>query len=318
MNHVLESQQFTVTMLLLLFKKADEFRKLVEKKRFKKLSRTLDGLQLISLFYEASTRTRMSFEMAARYLGMQITTTESAGIFSSAAKGETLWDTIRVLSSYHPSAIVLRHNETGACEIAARAAQNNVAIINAGDGKGQHPTQAALDVYTIFREFGRLENLTILLGGDLLNGRTGRSLCYLLSKFKGVQFIFLAPPSLQMKPDIRQHLDKRRVPWKLATNMRDVLPEADVIYWTRVQHERLSQADKRRFNGKSPYRITRQMLQYVKSSAIIMHPLPRVDEINIDVDKDPRARYFEQASNGLFIRMAILWYVLGRKELKRK
>ena len=316
MQHVLNAQQFSKSDLFRLFKMADRFKKKVKRGKYRSLSRVLEGKHLISLFYEPSTRTRMSFEFAARFLGMHVTTTEDAEQFSSAIKGETLRDSVRVLCGYHPDAIVLRHKETGSAQIAADATCNGVSIFNAGDGKGQHPTQALLDLYTIYSEFGRLDNLTVLLGGDLANGRTGRSLCYLLSKFQNTRFIFLAPKSLQMKQDLLDHLDKHGVKWKFASDMDAAISEADVLYWTRVQLERMSAGDRKKLGGKSPYNLTIRTLPLLKKRAIIMHPLPRVDEISTDIDKDPRARYFEQASNGLFIRMALLHHVLKRKKKK--
>ncbi len=243
--HVLRAQQFSSPdMLFHLFAIANEIKqRSIDPIGVMGLKKLLQGLIMYEIFYEASTRTRFSFWAAANMLGMNICFTESAGHFSSASKGETLEDTIRVLAGQNPQVIVLRHPDTGAAERAAMVIDkyytDRTSIINAGDGKGQHPTQALLDVYTIWSEIGRLDNITVLIGGDLANGRTCRSLAYILSKFSGVKIIFISPPELAMGQDILRHLDESSVLWQVETNLHEAIPKANVVYWTRVQKERL-------------------------------------------------------------------------------
>jgi len=306
-RHILSADQFDQELLFKLFKKAELYRQNIRGGR----DLGLQGKRMMSLFYEVSTRTRISFESAALELGMTVTMTEAAAQFSSAAKGETLEDTIHVLCEYFPATIILRHPEIGAAKRAALVAERyGVPIINAGDGKGEHPSQALLDLYTIHRKFGRLTNLVVALGGDLANGRTGKSLCRLLSKFEDNRFIFIAPSNLQMDTEITSLLDQKGLHWKAADCLLE-LSEADVIYWTRVQKERMSDEDIEKLGDKAPFQITPEIMHTVKKDAILMHPLPRVDEILSSVDSDPRAVYFEQAGNGMFARMALLDYILN-------
>ena len=199
--------------------------------------------------------------------------------------------------------IVLRHNEEGAAKRAA--AVSDVPIINAGDGTGQHPTQALLDLYTIRAELGRIDGVRVAMVGDLANGRTVRSLAYLLSKFKDIKLWFVAPPQVAMRDDLKAHLDEHEVPWVETEDLDSVLPEVDVVYQTRIQKERFT--DPKAYNAvKGVYRIDKKALARMRKYAILMHPLPRVDEISPEVDTDPRAAYFRQARNGLHIRMALL------------
>jgi aspartate carbamoyltransferase catalytic subunit len=233
--------------------------------------------------------------------------TDNAREFSSAAKGETLEDTIRIVSGYS-DVIVLRHSEEGAARRAA--AVSDVPVINAGDGKGQHPTQALLDVYTIKDEIGRLDGISVAMVGDLANGRTVRSLAYLLSKYNGVSIWFVAPPQAAMGDDIKAHLDEHGVSWHETGQLEEVLPEVDVVYQTRIQKERFErEADYLALKGI--YRLDRNSMHRLRPDAVVMHPLPRVDEIAPEVDADPRAAYFRQARNGLHIRMALLDMVLS-------
>jgi len=257
---------------------------------------------MAALFYEPSTRTRLSFEAAMLRLGGDTMGTDNAREFSSAAKGETLEDTIRIVSGY-ADVIVLRHNEQGAARRAA--AVSLVPVINAGDGPGQHPTQALLDLYTIRDELGHIDGIRIAMVGDLANGRTVRSLTYLLSKFRDIRICFVAPAQVAMREDIKEHLDEHHVPWVETQDLDQVLPQVDVIYQTRIQKERFS--DEASYLAlKGVYRIDASTLAQMKKEAIVMHPLPRVDEIAPEVDADPRAAYFRQARNGLYIRMALL------------
>lgn len=308
-KHIIRSQDFTPDMIFDLIKLAEVLRvneTTNEGRKF--LGTLLSGRRLFADFYEPSTRTRFSFETAALFLGMTKVTTESAGIFSSASKGETLEDSIHALCMYHPDVIVLRHIEDGAAERAALASVNGVHVVNAGDGTGQHPTQALLDVYTIWRELGRLENFTILMGGDLLHGRTVHSLAYLLSRYRDVKMIFMSHPGYQMKQDILDHLDERGIEYEIVTNGEIPIERADVVYWTRDQTERHGSSV---HDNHPKLIITPSLMRSAKETMVLMHPLPRVYEIDPRVDSDPRAAYFRQVENGLFMRMAILFSLLG-------
>jgi aspartate carbamoyltransferase catalytic subunit len=297
LRHVIESQQFSRSLLEDLFARADEMK--LEPHRF--IGR-LAGQVMAALFYEPSTRTRLSFEAAMLRLGGAAMGTDNAREFSSSAKGETLEDTIRIVSSY-ADVIVLRHNEEGAAKRAASV--STVPVINAGDGPGQHPTQALLDLYTIRDELNRIDGVRVAMVGDLTNGRTVRSLTYLLSKFKDVKFWFVAPPQVAMRSDLKAHLDEHHVPWVETQDLDAVLPEVDVVYMTRIQKERFTDAEA--YNAvKGVYRIDNNGIALMRKYSILMHPLPRVDEISPEVDADPRAAYFRQARNGLHIRMALL------------
>jgi len=297
LRHVIESQQFSRAVLEELFARADEMKR--EPHRF--IGR-LAGQVMAALFYEPSTRTRLSFEAAMLRLGGTTMGTDNAREFSSAAKGETLEDTIRIVSGY-ADVIVIRHNEEGAARRAA--AVSSVPIINAGDGPGQHPTQALLDLYTIRDELTRIDGVRVAMVGDLANGRTVRSLTYLLSKFKDIKVWFVAPPQVAMRDDLKTHLDEHHVPWVETQDLNAVLPEVDVVYMTRIQKERF--ADPEAYDAvKGVYRMDREAVALMRKYAILMHPLPRVDEIAPEVDDDPRAAYFRQARNGLHVRMALL------------
>lgn len=301
--HILSADQFTKKQLEELFSLTDSL-----KKQFKsdktKLRQTHEGKILITLFYEPSTRTRLSFAAAAAHLGISVISTENAREFSSAAKGETIEDTARVLEQYHPDAIVIRHHETG--EVARAAAVTDVPVINAGDGKGEHPTQSLLDSYTIWDHHKKLSNLRVVIGGDLLHGRTARSLAKVLACFEGNHLVFNTIPELQMADDIKEYLDQNGVTYEEESDMKKAFADADVVYWTRLQKERLPEG----VHIEQTYTIDTKAMSYLPDRAIVMHPLPRVDEITTEVDMDPRARYFEQAGNGMFVRMALLDKIL--------
>jgi len=307
LKHVVESQQFDRDLLDLVFKTADRMKTDLSEER--KFAKFLDGKIMASLFYEPSTRTRFSFESAMRRLGGTVITTENAREFSSASKGESLSDSTRIMNGY-ADLIVMRHNEAGS---AARASEiSSVPIINAGDGAGQHPTQALLDIYTIADAFPEMSGLKIALVGDLRYGRTVRSLSYLLSKYEDMEIIFVSPPVCKMESDIKAYLDKYQVSWHEETDLSQVVKEVDCVYMTRIQKERFHSAEDYQA-AASKYILTSGLVNTMKSNAIIMHPLPRVDEIPEEVDSAPQARYFEQAQNGLYIRMALL-YLLLKKE----
>lgn len=290
----------------MIFDRADDLRNGIGNNW--KIKKTLKNRTVFTVFYEPSTRTRMSFDVAVKRLGGNVITTENAKDFSSAIKGETLEDTVRVLCEYRPDIIVLRHHETGAAERAA--AVSSVPIINAGDGRGQHPTQALLDMYTIRRHFTSLNGLTILIGGDLANGRTARSLIYLFSKFcPETRFIFISPDELRLGDDMKNHLTEHNIQFRESRELKPNLEFADVVYWTRIQKERLTNV--RYEDVADQFMLGRTELKLMESNAIIMHPLPRVNEIQTEVDSDPRAVYFEQAGNGMYIRMALMEWVLN-------
>lgn len=266
----------------------------------------LHGRLLATLFYEPSTRTRFSFEAAMYRLGGQVLSAQDAARASSAAKGESLEDTIRIVSGY-ADAIVLRHPEPGAVDRAAAVAQ--VPVVSAGDGAGHHPTQALLDLYTIKKELGRLDHLRVGLAGDLRYGRTTRSLSLLLSLFPGNELIMISPPELRMGADVVDHLQPERV---VETEDFDAaIAGLDVLYQTRIQAERFASSEEyARYRGV--YVVTPEVMQRLPEHAILMHPLPRVGEIDPQVDADPRAAYFRQARNGLWTRMAVLEWAMER------
>ncbi len=296
-RHVIESQQFSRPLLEELFARAEEIKR--EPHRF--MGR-LAGQVMAALFYEPSTRTRLSFEAAMLRLGGQTMGTDNAREFSSAAKGETLEDTIRIVSGY-ADVIVLRHSEEGAAQRAAGV--SDVPIINAGDGPGQHPTQALLDLFTIRAELAKIDGVRVAMVGDLANGRTVRSLAYLLSKFNDIKLWFVAPPQASMRDDLKAHLDEHHVPYTETQDLDAVLPEVDVVYMTRIQKERFT--DPAVYEAvKGIYRIDKNAMARMRKYGVLMHPLPRVDEISPEVDDDPRSAYFRQARNGLHVRMALL------------
>ena len=299
LDHVLSSHQFDRPLLDALFAAAQRLEGVRDGR--------LAGRIMATLFYEPSTRTRLSFESAMLRLGGAVIGTESAREFSSVIKGETLEDTIRMVAAY-ADVIVLRHDEAGA---AARAAMvSDVPIVNAGDGPGEHPTQALLDLYTIHRELGRIEGLHVAFSGDLRYGRTARSLALLLSLFPDVRLSFVAPDVVQMRPDILALLADRGVPYRVTDSLLDTVGDVDVLYQTRVQKERFE--DPGEFDrARGDTRIDLRIMGALPVRAIVMHPLPRVDEIDPAVDADPRAAYFRQARNGVVIRMALLEMLLG-------
>jgi len=303
MNHILRSQQFDRPRLEKLFSETDKLRSIYEDLDSRRgLMTSLQGKLMFAAFYEPSSRTRFSFCSAAHYLGMTTIWTEDAGKFSSAMKGETLEDTIHVLCQYDPSAIILRHPDIGAAERAASIVNKfgyRASIINAGDGAGQHPTQALLDLYTIERELGRLDDITVTFGGDLANGRTVRSLVYLLSKFDNVRLILLSPAHLKLGADIIDHLREHNVPFSETENMLEALEAADIIYWTRIQTERGSTSDLN-------LRIGKAEMEHIKPNSRLLHPLPRINEISTEIDEYHRSAHFRQTRNGMFVRMALL------------
>ena len=262
----------------------------------------LEGKILSTLFFEPSTRTRLSFESAMKRLGGKVIGFSESGS-SSVAKGETLQDTIRMAEQYS-DIIVIRHPQDGAARLAAEAA--TVPVINAGDGSNQHPTQTLLDLYTIKKELGKIDNLKIGLMGDLKYGRTIHSLASALSWYD-ISLQLLSPPGLEMPMYIKEDLLAKSVPVVEITEIEAI--DVDVLYVTRIQKERFPDIEEYE-KVKGSYRITMESMEYIKK-AIIMHPLPRVDEIDPEIDTTPNALYFKQARNGVPVRMALLASLLG-------
>jgi aspartate carbamoyltransferase catalytic subunit len=301
LKHLVESQQFTVPLLMELFERSRGMERIVAR------GGTLDYQNriLTTLFYEPSTRTRLSFEAAMHRLGGRVLSTEHAGVFSSEIEGEQVEDSIRIIGGIS-DVIVIRHT---AQDGARRAAEvSPVPVINAGDGNGgQHPTQALLDLYTIYRQ-RPLDGLSIAIIGELNMGRSARSLAYLLAKFDRVKMFFVSPPELQIKPDILEYLDEHNVRYELESEIGKVIDEVDVVYQTRIRPESVLDV-----NGLKRYAIDSTVLQRMRPDALILHPLPRTVELDKSVDADPRAMYFRQATNGLYVRMALLTMLLDKE-----
>lgn len=300
LRHLVESQQFTVPLLMELFDRSRGMENVVAR------GGSLDYQNRImaTLFYEPSTRTRLSFEAAMHRLGGRVLSTEHASAFSSEIEGEQVEDSIRIIGGY-ADVIVIRHHEAGGAKRAAEVSP--VPVVNAGDGNGgQHPTQALLDLYTIYRE-RPLDGLSVAMIGELDKGRTARSLAYLLAKFERVKMFFVSPPELQMKPDILEYLDEHGVRYEVETDINRIVSEVDVVYQTRIRPERV-----RDVASLKHFAIDSALVQRMKPDALILHPLPRTVELDKSVDDDPRALYFRQARNGLFVRMALLTMLLER------
>ena len=273
-----------------------------ERDRSQKL---LEGKVIGSLFFEPSTRTRLSFETAVNRLGARVIGFSDA-MNTSVSKGETLKDTIKMVSNY-VDMIIMRHPLEGSSRYASEVA--SVPVINAGDGANQHPSQTLLDLYTIMQTQGRLENLTVNMVGDLKYGRTTHSLLQALSHFNPT-FIFTAPEELRMPEEYKTFLDEKGIAYKETTSLEEYMNDCDILYMTRVQQERFT--DPMEYERvKDVYKLTAPMLSSVRPNMKILHPLPRVGEIEQDVDETPYAYYFKQAENGLYVRMAIISYLLG-------
>lgn len=304
MQHVLNTKQFSLSDVESILT-----RTALMEKDYKdgKVEQILNDKIVACIFFEPSTRTRLSFETAALKLGARIISAENASENSSAFKGETIEDTTKILCSY-ADIVVIRHREVGALEKAAKVA--NKPLINAGDGANQHPTQGLLDLYTIKKEHRRLNNLSIAFVGDVLNSRTLRSLVPLMMLYPDNTFYFISPKELVLPEEYRQYLIDNKVNFKEGNNLEEVLPQIDILYMTRVQKERfedISEYEK----VKDSFLLKIEHLKNLKKEAIIIHPLPRVNEIDPQIDADPRAAYFRQAQNGLYTRMALLAYSLG-------
>lgn len=264
----------------------------------------LQGKLIASCFYEPSTRTRLSFETAIQRLGGRVIGFDNASN-TSTKKGETLADSTRIISSY-TDAVVMRHPKEGAARLASEFSE--VPVINGGDGANQHPSQTLLDLFTIRETQGRLEGLTLAFVGDLKYGRTVHSLAQALSLFN-CRFYFVAPEELAMPDYICEALNERGISYTIAPTLEEVIPEVDILYMTRVQKERFDEADYQRIQGR--YVLNAEMLKAARPNLKVLHPLPRVDEIDVDVDATPYAYYFEQAKNGVYVRQALLALVLN-------
>ena len=267
----------------------------------------LKGFVISTLFFEPSTRTRLSFETAINGLGGRVIGFSDSGA-TSASKGETLHDTIKMVSNY-ADLIVMRHPLEGAARLASEV--SSVPIVNAGDGANQHPTQTLLDMYSILKTQGSLDNQKIFMVGDLKYGRTVHSLLQAMSLFNAT-FYFISPDELKMPATYKLHLEKMGLNFHEGKDLTEFLPEADIIYMTRVQQERFTDPIEYE-RVKNAYILRRDMLEGCKPSMKVLHPLPRVNEIHTDVDASPHAYYFDQARNGVYVRMAILSSILGIK-----
>jgi len=300
---ILTAEQFSKEEVWLVIRTAEMLRDEMEKKRSLDL---LQGYLLATLFFEPSTRTRLSFEAAMHRLGGKVISVAQAKTASSAAKGESLADTARTVEQYC-DLIVIRHPQIGSAQEVAEAA--SIPVINAGGGAGQHPTQALLDTYTIWKECGRLEDLTVALVGDLKHGRTVHSLSTLLSLFD-IRLVFVSPAALAMPEGITRRLRVRGVEIAESEDLATAALESDVLYVTRIQRERFEDsAAYERLKGS--YVVDNSLVQGFREGTVVMHPLPRVDEIAPEVDSYPGTACFRQVRNGLYTRMALLSLVLG-------
>lgn len=299
---ILEPMDMTTAELEEIFDLADEI--IADPPRF---AHACDGKLLATLFYEPSTRTRFSFEAAMLRLGGQVIGFSEPNS-SSVAKGESIADTIRTIACYADIA-VMRHPKEGAPRVAANS--TDMPVINAGDGGHQHPTQTLTDLLTIRRRKGAFENLTVGLCGDLKFGRTVHSLIKALSRYAGIKFVLISPEELRIPDYVRRGvLEANNIPFREVKKMQDVLPELDVLYMTRVQRERFFNEDDY-IRLKDRYILDAEKMQLANANMMVLHPLPRVNEIAVEVDSDPRALYFEQARNGMFVRMALIMKLLG-------
>lgn len=300
MRHLMNPLDFTVEELDQLFDLANDI-----EHNPAKYAHACDGKKLATCFYEPSTRTRLSFEAAMMNLGGNVLGFADASN-SSASKGESVSDTIRVISSY-ADICAMRHPKEGAPIVAA--SKSGIPVINAGDGGHQHPTQTYADLLTIRSLKGRLNDLTIGLCGDLKFGRTVHSLVNALSRYSGLRFIFISPDELRVPDYITEMLRGKNIPYEEVIRLEDKLPELDVLYMTRVQKERFfNEEDYVRL--KDFYILTKKKMELAPADMLVLHPLPRVNEISVDVDDDPRAVYFKQAQYAVYVRMALILTLL--------
>ena len=302
MRHLMTPLDFSVEELDKLLDLGNDIEKNPEK-----YAHACAGKKLATLFYEPSTRTRLSFEAAMMNLGGNVLGFSSAAS-SSAAKGESVSDTIRMISCY-ADICAMRHPKEGAPMVATRV--SSIPVINAGDGGQQHPTQTLTDLLTIRSLKGRLDNLVIGLCGDLKFGRTVHSLIKALARYEGISFVLISPEELKIPGYIREDvLDAQNIPYKEVEHIEDVMPELDILYMTRVQRERFfNEEDYIRL--KDFYVLDKKKMALAKEDMLVLHPLPRVNEISVEVDYDPRAAYFRQVQYGVYVRMALILTLLG-------
>ena len=301
MRHCLTPLDFSTQELDQLFDLAADIEKYPEK-----YAHACDGKKIATLFYEPSTRTRLSFEAAMMNLGGKALGFAGA-TQSSAAKGESVADTIRVISCFADIAAI-RHNKEGAAYVAAQ--HSNIPVINAGDGGHEHPTQTLLDMMTIRQLKGRLNHFTIGICGDLKFGRTVHSLVKTMARYEDIHFVFISPPELRVPDYITDLLDERGYTYEECIKLEDVITKLDLLYMTRVQRERFfNEEDYIRL--KDFYVLNKRLMKRAKDDMYVLHPLPRVNEISVEVDKDPRAAYFKQVQYGVYVRMALILTLLG-------
>ena len=301
MRHLMSPLDFTTDELERLFVLAGDIEKNMDK-----YAHVCDGKKLATCFYEPSTRTRLSFEAAMLNLGGSVLGFSEASS-SSAAKGESVSDTIRIISCY-ADICAMRHPKEGAPMVAA--SRSRIPVINAGDGGHQHPTQTLTDLLTIRSLNGKISNFTIGLCGDLKFGRTVHSLIRALLRYENINFVFISPDELKVPDYIINALEEKHAPYKEVTKLEDVIGDLDILYMTRVQKERFfNEEDYIRL--KDFYILTKEKLSYAKENMMVLHPLPRVNEISVEVDDDPRAMYFTQAQYGVYVRMALIMTLLG-------
>jgi len=300
---LVEPEDFTLSEMESLFSLAEKI-----EKDDKYMRESCKGRLLATLFFEPSTRTRLSFEAAMLRLGGSCLGFAEPGS-SSASKGESLADTIRMAASY-ADAIVMRNPKEGAALLASR--YSSVPVINAGDGGHHHPTQTLTDLLTIKRLLGKIEKLTVGFCGDLKFGRTVHSLAKALSRYPNINMIFISPSELVLPDYIKSILNKQKIFFEERENLEKSMPELDVLYMTRVQRERFFNEDDY-IRLKDTYVLNSEKMSLAKEKMVVLHPLPRVNEISVEIDADPRAAYFKQAKFGMFVRMALLASILGAK-----
>lgn len=320
LRDVIYAQQFTRPTLEALFSLADRIRSIAKTQNGALFLRTLLADKCAMLFFvQPSTRTFLSFQNACQMLGMQVSEIRDAST-SSEVKGESPEDMIRTFSSY-VDMIIVRHFDEGFAERAAWTlnthAYRAIPVINGGSGKDQHPTQALLDMYTLQRAFaerGGIDGKTIAMVGDLSRGRTVRSLCHLLSLYQDIQFYFISPKEFAMRPDILAFLDSRQIKYTVTENFKGTIPKVDAIYATRIQDEHDKNGESRQVDYAG-FCFMEADLALLQPHAVILHPFPRRDEIDVRVDKDPRALYWKQARNGMWARAALILTLFGRDKL---
>ncbi len=304
-NHLIDMDDYTVSQWNAMVKLAQDIMR-----RPESYSEKCKGKIMATLFYEPSTRTQMSFQAAMIRLGGSVIGFDNPGN-SSVAKGENLKDTVKIVSSYS-DILVMRHSQEGSAKAAALTA--DCPVINAGDGGHLHPTQTLTDLLTLQTEMGRLDNLTVGLCGDLKNGRTVHSLLKALSCYKNNKFILISTPNLRLPAYIKDVLSARGCEYREVDSLEEVLPELNMLYMTRIQRERFDNPEEYD-KQKGVYCLTKEKMALAQKDMIVMHPLPRVDEIEVAVDDDPRAAYFKQANYGMYVRMALILSTLNN-ELK--